>query len=82
MPDKGQDGAAPPRGAAAQDDRNRGFPFRKPEKYKLGDDFPLFIRKMDLFFAAMEVKNKTRKRVSILLNMSEDSFRIAESVEF
>ena len=36
---------------------------------------------MDLFFAAMEVKNNTQKRVSILLNMSEDSFRIAESVE-
>ena len=57
------------------------LPFRKPEKYKLGDDFQLFIRKMDLFFLAAAVKDNTQKRVSILLNLSEDSFRIAEPID-
>ena len=56
--------------------------FRKPEKFKTGDDFQLFIKRMDLFFAAADVRSAIQKRVSILLNLSEDCFRIAESVTF
>ena len=60
---------------------SRGFlPFRKPDKFKTGDDFQLFTKRMDLFFAAADVRSTVQKRVSILLNLSEDCFRIAESV--
>ena len=62
---------------------SRGFlPFRKPEEFKTGDDFQLFIKRMDLFFAAADVRSTVQKRVSILLNLSEDCFCIAESVSF
>ena len=62
---------------------SRGFlPFRKPDKFKTGDDFQLFMRRMDLFFAASNVRSTVQKRVSILLDLSEDCFCIAESVSF
>ena len=78
MPDEE---AAQVQAAQADTGQKTLLPFRKPEKYQLGDDFQLFIRKMDLFFLAAAVKDNTQKRVSILLNLSEDSFRIAEPID-
>ena len=29
--------------------------FRRPEKYKIGDDFDLFVKKLELHFEAVEL---------------------------
>ena len=61
---------------------DRFLPSRKPEKFKTLDDFQLFIKRIDLFFATADALITVQKRDSILLNLSEDCFRIADSVNF
>ena len=56
MPDEG---AAQAQAAQADTGRKTLLPFRKPEKYKLGDDIELSIGKMELFFLAAAVKDNT-----------------------
>ena len=52
--------------------------FRRPDKFKLGDDFDLFWRKTILYFEAIDLKEDKKKRLAILFNLNEDAFRIAE----
>ena len=56
--------------------------FRRPEKYKIGDDFDLFVKKLELYFEAVELTDEKKRRFASLFNLSEDAFRLAESVEF
>ena len=56
--------------------------FRRPEKYKIGDDFDLFTKKSNLYFEAVELKDEKKQRLALLFNLSEDAFRLAESIEF
>ncbi len=51
-------------------------------KFKIGDDFDLFIRKSELYFEAVELTDEKKRRFALLLNLNEDAFRLAESVEF
>eukprot|EP00794_Sanderia_malayensis_P006720 gene6720-7480_t len=52
--------------------------FRRPEKFKMGEDFDLFWRKTLLYFEAIDLKEDKKKRLALLFNLSEDAFRIAE----
>eukprot|EP00794_Sanderia_malayensis_P001183 gene1183-554_t len=54
---------------------------RRPEKYKIGDDFDLFV-KSNLYFEAVELTDKKKRRLALLFNLSEDAFRLAELIEF
>ena len=54
--------------------------FRRPDKFKLGDDFDLFWRKTILYFEAIDLKEDKKKRLAILFNLNEDAFRIAEPI--
>ena len=56
--------------------------FRRPDKYKIGEDFGLFVKKCDLYFEAVDLKNDKKRRLALLFNLTEDAFRLAESVEF
>ena len=56
--------------------------FRRPDKFKIGDDFDLFINKSELYFEAVELADEKKRRFALLFNLSEDAFRLAESVEF
>ena len=54
--------------------------FRRPEKYRIGEDFDLFFRKSVLYFDAIDVTDERKKRLALLFNLSEDAFRLAEGV--
>ena len=56
--------------------------FRRSDKFKIGDDFDLFIKKSELYFEAVELADEKKRRFALLFNLSEDAFRLAESVEF
>ena len=53
-----------------------------PDKFKIGDDFDLFIKKLELYFEAVELVDEKKRRFALLFNLNEDAFRLAESVEF
>ena len=73
-----------PTGAAAAHEEVRSTfgLFRRPEKFKIGEDFDLFARKIDLYFEAVEVTDEKKKRLAFLFNLNEDAFRLAEGVLF
>ena len=80
MPD---DNPAPGPAAQVPPEQNRSLSlFRRPEKYKIGDDFDLFVKKSNLYFEAVELKDENKQRLALLFNLSEDAFRLAESIEF
>ena len=54
--------------------------FRRPDKFKLGDDFDLFWKKTILYFEAIDLQDGKKKRLALLFNLNEDAFRIAESI--
>ena len=54
--------------------------FRRPEKFKLGEDFDLFWRKTLLYYEAIDLKDDKKKRLALLFNLTEDAFRVAESI--
>ena len=56
--------------------------FRRPEKFKIGEDFNLFIKKSNLYFEAVELEDVKKRRLALLFNLSEDAFRLTEPVEF
>ena len=56
--------------------------FRRPEKFKIGENFDLFIKKSNLYFEAVELEDVKKRRLGFLFNLSEDAFRLAEPVEF
>ena len=56
--------------------------FRRPYKFKIGEDFDIFIKKSNLYFEAVELKDVRKRRFALLFNLSEDAFRLAEPVEF
>ena len=56
--------------------------FRRPEKFKIGEDFDLFIKKSNLYFKAVELEDVKKRRLALLFSLSEDAFRSAEPVEF
>ncbi|CAB3986622.1 Transposon Ty3-G Gag-Pol poly [Paramuricea clavata] len=56
--------------------------FRRPDKFKIGEDFDLFIKKCNLYFEAVELEDVKKRRFALLFNLSEDAFRLAEPVEF
>ncbi len=71
-------------GAAAPGPENNHFKyslFRRPDKYKIGEDFTLFVKKLSLYFEAVELTDSKRKRLALLFNLNEDAFRLAESIE-
>ena len=41
--------------------------FRRPDKFKIGEDFHLFIKKSNLYFEAVERKDINRRRLALLL---------------
>ena len=43
--------------------------FRRPEKYKIGDDFDLFVKKSELYFEAVELKDEKKRRLALLFNL-------------
>ncbi len=55
--------------------------FRRPEKYKIGDDFDLLIKKCKLYFEALELKDEKKQRLALLFNLSENAFRLAELID-
>ena len=56
--------------------------FRRPDKFKIGEDFDIFIKKSNLYFEAVELKDVSKRRFALLFNLSKDAFRLAEPVEF
>ena len=54
--------------------------FRRPEKYRIGEDFDLFFRKSVVYFDAIDLTDERKKRLALLFNLSEDAFRLAEGV--
>ena len=58
------------------------FLFRRPDKFKIGDEFDLFIKKLELYCEAVELADEKKRRFALLFNLKEDAFRLAESVEF
>ena len=52
--------------------------FHKPDKYHVGEDFALFSRRIALHFDVVCLKGARQKRAALLLNLSENAFRIAE----
>ena len=56
--------------------------FRRPDKFKIGEDFDLFVKKCNLYFEAVELEDVKKRRLALLFNVSEDAFRLAEPVEF
>ena len=78
MPIEGAEAADPPQ----EQSRLTLSLFRRPEKYNIGDDFDLFVKKSNLYFEAVELKDWKKQRLALLFNLSEDAFRLAESVEF
>ena len=56
--------------------------FRRPDKYHIGEDFDLFVKKLCLYFEAVEVTDTKKRRLALLFNLSENAFRLAESIEF
>ena len=54
--------------------------FRRPEKYRIGEDFDLFFRRSVLYFDAIDLTDERKKRLALLFNLSEDAFRLAEAV--
>ena len=56
--------------------------FRRPDKYRIGEDFVLFVRKLNLYFEAVELADLKKRRLALLFNLSEDAFRLAESIDF
>ena len=56
--------------------------FRRPDKFKIGEDFDLFIKESNLYFEVVELKDVNKQRFALLFNLSEDAFRLAEPVEF
>ena len=41
-----------------------------------------FVKKTKLYFEAVELNDEKKQRFALLFNLNEDSFRLAESVEF
>ena len=78
MPTEGVEAADPP----LEQNRLSLTLFRRPEKYNIGEDFDLFVKKSNLYFEAVELKDGKKQRLALLFNLSEDAFRLAESVEF
>ena len=78
MPSEGAETANPPQ----EQSRLTLLLFQKPDKYNIGDDFDLFVKKPNLYFEAVELKDGKKQRLALLFNLSEDAFRLAESVEF
>ena len=76
------EGAAAAPEAAHEEVRSNFGLFRRPEKFKIGEDFDLFTRKIDLYFEAVEVTDERKKRLAVLFNLNEDAFRLAEGVPF
>ena len=76
------EGAAAAPEAAHEEVRPNFGLFRRPEKFKIGEDFDLFARKIDLYFEAVEVTDERKKRLAFLFNLNEDAFRLAEGVSF
>ena len=56
--------------------------FQRPEKFKIGEDIELFIKKCNLHFEAVELKDVKKRRLALLSNLSENARRLAEPVEF
>ena len=54
--------------------------FRRPEKYRIGEDFDIFFRRSVLYFDAIDLNDERKTRLALLFNLSEDAFRIAEAV--
>ena len=40
--------------------------FRRPDKFRIGEDFVLFIKKLNLYFEAVEL-NDVKKRYGIII---------------
>ena len=56
--------------------------FWRPDQYRIGEDFMLFVRKLNLYFEAVELIDLKKRRLALLFNLSEDAFRLAESINF
>ena len=56
--------------------------FRRPDLYRIGEDFMLFVRKLNLYFEAVELIDLKKRRLALLFSLSEDAFRLAESIDF
>ena len=77
-----QEMAAAANEAAHEESRTSFGSFRRPEKFKIGEDFDLFARKIHLYFEAVEVTDERKKRLAFLFNLNEDAFRLAEGLAF
>ena len=51
--------------------------FGRPDKYRIGEDFMLFVRKLNFYFEAVELIDLKKRRLTLLFNLSEDPFRLA-----
>ena len=56
--------------------------FRRPDRFRIGEDFDLFVKKLSLYFEAIELEDTKKRKLALLFNLSEDAFRLAESVPF
>ena len=45
--------------------------FRRPEKFKIGKDFDLFIKKSNLYFEVVEPEDVKKRRFALLFLKSE-----------
>ena len=72
---------ANPEGPTEEQSRLTFSLFRRPEKYRIGEDFSLFIKKLNLYFEAIGLTDNKQRRYVLLFNLSEDAFRLAESID-
>ena len=55
---------------------------RRPVKYHIGEDFDSFVKKLCLYFEAVEVTDTKKRRLALLFYLSENAFGLAESIKF
>ena len=56
--------------------------FCRPDTHRIGEDFNLFVKKLNLYFEAVELKDQKKQRLMLSLSLSDDAFRLAKSVDF
>ena len=48
--------------------------FRRPDKYRIGEDFNLFVKSLNIYFEAVELEDQKKRRLTLLFSLSDDAF--------
>ncbi len=62
------------------EDRNKGLYsiIRRPEKYRIGEDFDLFLCRISLYIEAIDLKDDRKKRLALFFNLSDEQVLYVE----